>query len=312
MPLDGVTGARIRPRLRHDHEPSQSGGTIERKVAPVQREHATEALPFGDAHERCIGEVHREVLVLVHSVQESGNVSVFERGERDGLGGHQVPQSLLGAPREGEQVHRLRHYRPGAEKWVGQGLQRGLAGLVVAVAAVDQGHERTAVNQDGGHARVSREGPGTVLRCALRGWRRHCRRCRRRARRGHKYSRRPREPRRPQPRVLMTRLPRGSTRTWSARGAWPSGGAGFRCARRDGLRWAWLKRGLSYGNVVQHSWYVNPAATCPNPRARRGRRAWRLGPRVPDALSCDPSLKTARDATRRTGSRLPGGAPVLP
>lgn len=92
-----ATGARARrhvraispdssARLRQDHEPSQPGGPIERKVAPVEREHATEAFPFSDAHERCIGEVHREIAVLVHQVPESGSVGVVERRERERLG----------------------------------------------------------------------------------------------------------------------------------------------------------------------------------------------------------------------------------
>src|ERR1019366_7901046 len=81
--------------LRQNPEALAAWKTVDAEVAPVEGEDRTNAVPISDAYERGIGEIHREIVVLLHQLPHPGNVVIPERQELDRAALEHLPDPRL-------------------------------------------------------------------------------------------------------------------------------------------------------------------------------------------------------------------------
>src|SRR5262245_6203162 len=66
--VDSHIGANIGERCKsdlHDRETSTAPRPVDRKMFPIERKDFRQRFAFSDTHERCIGEVHRQVAIFL-------------------------------------------------------------------------------------------------------------------------------------------------------------------------------------------------------------------------------------------------------
>src|SRR4030088_2861353 len=65
--------------LRQDRKPSSASRTVHREMPPIEREDAGQIFAFGDSDQRRVGEVHRQVAVLLHQLAHAQRVAFVEQ-----------------------------------------------------------------------------------------------------------------------------------------------------------------------------------------------------------------------------------------
>ncbi len=117
----------------------------------IESDDAGDPLAFGRADERGIGEIHRQVAVLLHQLFHACQIGCVQRDQVQGSIGHHVAQGVRPAWRVGEQVHGLGQRRPDCGKGTTNCFQRVDTSRVCRVVSVQEGDQRARVNEDVGH-----------------------------------------------------------------------------------------------------------------------------------------------------------------
>src|SRR5439155_25097719 len=81
--------------LRQDRKSAAASRTVHREVPPIEREDAGEIFAFGDPDQRGVGEVHRQVAILLHQLAHARRIAFIERRQRQRPGFHTAPEGLL-------------------------------------------------------------------------------------------------------------------------------------------------------------------------------------------------------------------------
>lgn len=136
---------------KHSREESKSADSrraIDGKITPVERENPADSFPLGNTHKSGIGEIHRQIVILLHQFTHTRHVVDCQRQDVDGPTLDDFPQRPLRRSRSAEKVHRFSQGRPnGADRFFDAG-KGGAADGMVTVADTDQCDERTGVDQD--------------------------------------------------------------------------------------------------------------------------------------------------------------------
>jgi hypothetical protein len=136
---------------RQDRKSSAASGSVDREVPSVEGEDPGEIFPLGDSHQRRVGEIHRQVTVLLHQLPHARRIPFVERRKRQRLRFHAAPESLLAAPRGTQQVHGFSERRPNRDQRIMEGLERRHTRRMVRVVLVEKRDERARVNEHAAH-----------------------------------------------------------------------------------------------------------------------------------------------------------------
>lgn len=80
---------------RDEARPDTVVKAVDGEIAAVDGEDLADALAFGDADERGVGEIHGAVGVFTHELAGSGDVAGIEREQKDGAALGHFPEGLL-------------------------------------------------------------------------------------------------------------------------------------------------------------------------------------------------------------------------
>src|SRR6185436_19884916 len=102
-----------------DGESANPRWLINLKVPTIECENLAQPLALGNADQRRIRQIHRQIAILTHQLLHAWNVIDAYGQDLHGSGFHHVPQCLLRPPRKTQQMHRFRKHGPhGAERLV--------------------------------------------------------------------------------------------------------------------------------------------------------------------------------------------------
>lgn len=105
----------------------------------VEGENPFDFLALGNADQRCICEIHRQVSILVHQRLHSWRIVPIERRQAKHLGFDHFPQGALRLPGKIQQIHGLGERRPNGEKGIVDGVQRLHPFGMVRLVSIEQG-----------------------------------------------------------------------------------------------------------------------------------------------------------------------------
>src|SRR5688572_12968656 len=133
---------------REYRKPPEPARPIDSKVLPVEGEDSGDPLALRDAYERRVGEVHRQVAILLHERPHARQITggQIRQNHRPVL--EEFPECVLGLPREAQEMHRLRHGGPDGERRPFQGSEDLRAGFVKVVAPMNERHEGPRIDQN--------------------------------------------------------------------------------------------------------------------------------------------------------------------
>src|SRR5271170_3727829 len=103
-------------RSGKDVEPSEAMRSIDLEILPVDCEDSPYALAFGDAHQRGIREVHRQIAILPHQFAHAGKIVETEVCEYQSVSTNHVPQCSLVPGVVAQEMHRFRECGPHCEE----------------------------------------------------------------------------------------------------------------------------------------------------------------------------------------------------
>ena len=106
--------------LRQDRKSASASRTVNGEVPPIEREDAREIFAFGDPDERRVGEIHRQVAVLLHQLAHARRIAFIERRQCQRPGFHTAPEGLLAGPRRPQQVHGFGERRPDRDQRIAE------------------------------------------------------------------------------------------------------------------------------------------------------------------------------------------------